>query len=89
MVDVVVTLPIRSGEEAQLFGSYLNGFMESRSFEAERMAEFSDAPYLMMRSDPGLEQEVKILTFQERSVASDFSKGWAKTRAERRTLRRA
>ena len=89
MGDVVLKLPIRLGEEAQLFGAYLNRFMESRSFEAERMAEFSDAPYLMMRSDPGVEQDLKVLIFQERSVASAFSNGWAKTRNERRTLRRA
>ena len=82
MADVVVTLPVRIGEEAQLFGRYLNGFMESRSFEAESMASFSDAPYLMMRSDPGEVEEIKVLTFQERSVASDFSSGWANARTQ-------
>jgi hypothetical protein len=84
MADVVVKLPIREGEEAQLFGSYLNTFMESRSFEAERMAEFSDAPYLMMRSDPGFDADVKVLIFQERAVASDFSTGWNQMRSQQR-----
>jgi len=89
MADVVLKLPIREGEEAQLFGSYLNRFMESRSSEAERMAPFSDAPYLMIRSDPGLTEDMKVLIFQERSAASAFSSGWAKARNERRMLRSA
>ena len=80
MTDVVVTLPVRVGEESQLFGAYFNRFTESRSFEAERMSQFSDAPYLMMHSDPGDGEEIKVLIFQERSAASDFSSGWAKAR---------
>ncbi len=88
MADVVLKLPIREGEEAQLFGSYLNRSVESRSFEAERMAEFSDAPYLMVRSDPGFGEDVKVLIFQERRVASDFSSGWNLMRT-RPALRRA
>ena len=78
MTDVVLTLPVKAGEEALLFGRFLNRFMESRSFEAEQMAADSDAPYMMMRSDPLDGQELKVLTFQEKSVASAFSSGWAK-----------
>ncbi len=78
MTDVVVTLPIKVGEEAALFGRFLNRFMESRSGDAERMAAFSNAPYMMVRSDPLDGQELKVLTFQEISVASAFSTGWAK-----------
>ena len=78
MSDVVLTLPIKQGEEALLFGRFLNGFMESRSSEAEKMAAFSDAPYMMVRSDPLDGEELKVLTFQEKSVASAFSRGWAK-----------
>ncbi len=89
MADVVLTVPVQLGEEAQLFGSFLNGFMESRYRDAERMAPFSDAPYLMMRSDPADGHEVKVLTFQEHSVASDFSSGWAEVRTNKAVLRRA
>ena len=78
MTDIVVTLPVKIGEEALMFGRFLNRFMESRSDEAERMASFSDAPYMMVRSDPLDGQELKVLTFQEKSVASAFSTGWAK-----------
>ncbi len=78
MTDVVVTLPVKVGEEALLFGRFLNRFMESRSDEAEQMAPFSDAPYMMVRSDPLDGEELKVLTFQETSVASAFSSGWAK-----------
>jgi hypothetical protein len=76
MTDVVLTLPVKAGEEALLFGRFLNRFMESRSFEAEQMAAESDAPYMMVRSDPLDGQELKVLTFQEKSVASAFSAGW-------------
>ena len=80
MTDVVLTLPVKVGEEALLFGRFLNRFMESRSCEAEQMAADSDAPYMMVRSDPLDGQELKVLTFQETSVASAFSTGWAKLR---------
>ena len=73
MGDVVIKLPVRAGEEAELFGAYLDRFMESRSDEAERLAPDSDAPYLMVHSDPLAEVEVKVLTFQVRSVAQEFS----------------
>ena len=78
MTDVVVTLPVKTGEESIMFGRFLNRFMESRSSEAERMAADSDAPYMMVRSDPLDGQELKVLTFQEKSVASAFSAGWAR-----------
>ena len=80
MSDVVLTLPVQAGEEALLFGRFLNRFMETRSSEAELMAASSDAPYMMVRSDPLEGQELKVLTFQETSVASAFSTGWAKLR---------
>lgn len=78
MTDVVLTLPVKVGEEALLFGRFLNRFMESRSDEAEQMAPFSDAPYMMVRSDPMVGEDLKVLTFQETSVASAFSSGWSK-----------
>lgn len=80
MTDVVVQLPVACGEEAQLFGVYLNRFMEQRSCDAERMAATADAPYLMVRSDPAPDAELKVLIFQERAAAREFSSGWAKAR---------
>jgi hypothetical protein len=86
MVDVVVTLPIQIGEESTLFGRYLNTFMESRTFEADELALTCDAPFIMVRSDPGDGQEIKVLTFQHTDMASDFSTGWAQTRRRRMGL---
>lgn len=77
MVDVVVRLNVEAGEEAQLFGVYLNRFMESHSFEADR---FADAPYLMIHTDPLGEVEVKVLTFQQRTAAQAFTAGWTQAR---------
>jgi hypothetical protein len=79
MTDVVVELPVTVGEESH-FGAYLNQFMEQRTVEAERMAETADAPYLMVRSDPAVDPELKLVIFQERRAARDFSSGWAKAR---------
>ncbi|MDB5459840.1 MAG: hypothetical protein JWO72_1581 [Caulobacteraceae bacterium] len=80
MADVVVKLPVREGEEAQLFGVVLNSFIESRSSDAELWAATSDAPYLMVRSDPQPDVEMKTLIFQEDGAARDFSHQWAKAR---------
>jgi hypothetical protein len=85
--EVVVEFPVRPGEEAQLFGAYLTQFMESQSSEAEQSAAESDAPFLMIRSDPLQDVEVKVLTFQERSAAQAFCSGWALVKTRRRAGR--
>lgn len=81
MGDVVLQLPVETNEDL-LFGAYVNRFMESRSNDVERFAASSDAPYLMIRSDPAVGDEVKILIFQEHGAASAFSNGWAVARAQ-------
>jgi hypothetical protein len=80
MGDVVVRLPVRGSEEAQLFGDYLSEFLESTGPEAELWAANSDAPYLMIHSDPLAEVEMKVITFQERRAAQAFSLGWDQAR---------
>lgn len=77
MNDVVIELPVRLGAEAAAFAAYLAAFMHSRSSEAERCAASSDAPYLIMRSDPLHDSELKVLIFQHSSIAQAFSRGWA------------
>ena len=80
MGDVVLQLPVGTSEDL-LFGAYVNRFMESRSIDVERYAAVSDAPYLMIRQDPAVGDDVRILIFQEHQAASAFSSGWAKARA--------
>jgi hypothetical protein len=77
MSDVIVKLPLRNGEEARLFGDYLSRFLQSRDQEAELWAANSDAPYVMIHSDPLTDVEMKVITFQERRAAAAFSAGWA------------
>jgi len=77
--DVVIQFPVQLGEEAQLFGAYLAEFMESLIKEVDRWAD-GDAPFLMVRSDPLQDVEVKVLTFQHSSAAQAFSSGWAEAR---------
>lgn len=80
MTDVVIKFPVKDGEEAELFGDYLNRFIQASSSMAEQQAANSEAPYLMLRSDPMPDLEMKVLTFQETSAAAAFSVGWAKAR---------
>ena len=81
MTDVVVEFPVQAGEEARLFGAYLSNFMQLCSGDADRWADQGDAPYLMVRSDPLQGLEVKVLTFQLRSAAQAFTRGWAEAKA--------
>ena len=89
MSVVVVEFPVRPGEEAQLFVAYLSQFMQSCSGEAEQCADESDAPFLMIRSDPLQDVDVKVLTFQQRSAAKAFCSGWAQAKTRRRPRRLA
>ncbi|HTK35192.1 MAG TPA: hypothetical protein VL358_07910 [Caulobacteraceae bacterium] len=81
MADVVLQLPVAVDED-QLFGAYVSQFMETRAGDVERYAAFCDAPYLMIHSDPAVGDQVRILTFQERDAASEFSTGWALVRGD-------
>jgi hypothetical protein len=82
MSEVVIKLPVRTGRETQLFGAYLDRFMADCSAEAERLAPFSDAPYLMVHSHPLAGHELKVLTFQHHAAARAFSNGWERTRSD-------
>jgi hypothetical protein len=65
MGDVVLKLPVHEGEEANLFGAFLSRFIESLGAEARAQAANADAPYLMVRSDPQPDVEMKVLIFQQ------------------------
>lgn len=80
MSDVVVKLPLRNLEEAQLFGLYLSRFLQSCDRDAELWAANSDAPYVMVHSDPLADIEMKVVTFQERQAAAAFYQGWSEAR---------
>ncbi len=77
MGDVIVKLPVHQGEEAELFGSFLSSFMQRCSPRADLCAADSDAPYLMIRSDPQPGVDLKVLIFQEARAAREFARGWA------------
>jgi hypothetical protein len=80
MTDVVIKLPIKSDQEANLFSTYLNRFMQGRSAVADDLPEAVDAPYLIVHSDPNQDRELKVLTFQNLGAARAFSTGWARAR---------
>lgn len=76
MGDVVLKLPVREGAEAVAFGAYLNRFMAACAAKATDWGRDSDAPYLMVHSDPRADIDHKMLTFQENSAAEAFRSGW-------------
>lgn len=80
MADVVLKLPVREGEEALAFGAFLGRFIARYENSALDRAADNDAPYLMMHSDPRAGIDLKVLTFQENSVAQAFRSGWAAAR---------
>jgi hypothetical protein len=80
MTDVVIKLPIKSDREADLFSNYLNDFMQGRSAVADDLPEAIDAPYLIVHSDPDLDRELKVLTFQNLGAARAFSTGWVRAK---------
>jgi hypothetical protein len=80
MPDVVIRLPIESHREANLFSTYLDRFMHGRSNEADELAETIDAPYLIVHSDPRLDRDLKVVTFQTLGAARAFSSGWARAK---------
>jgi hypothetical protein len=80
MTDVVIKLPIKTDQEANLFSTYLNRFMQGRSAVADDLPEAIDAPYLIVHSDPSLDRELKVLTFQNLGAARAFSTGWERAR---------
>jgi len=82
MGDVVVRLPISGNDEALLFGNVLATFIERCGPRAELWAAESDAPYLMVRSDPQPDVEIKVLIFQEQRAAQDFAQRWSKARSD-------
>jgi hypothetical protein len=82
MGDVVVRLPINAGEEALLFGNFLAAFIERCGPRAEWWADNGDAPYVMVRSDPQPDVEIKVLIFQEQRAAQDFARRWSKARSD-------
>ena len=82
MSDVIVRFPVHPGREAQLFGTYLSQFMARLARTSELWDGDSDAPCVMVRSDPLAEFELKELTFQQDSDARDFSSGWAQARLD-------
>jgi len=80
MTDIVIKLPINSDQEANLFSTYLNRFMQGRSAVADDLPEAVDAPYLIVHSDPSPDRELKVLTFQNLGAARAFSTGWARAK---------
>ena len=84
MTDFVLRLPIRDADENRAFGGYLAHFLESRAGEVDRLAAQMDAPYVMVRDEPTLDADLRIVVFQLRRAAQAFAEGWERLCAEAR-----
>ena len=80
MTDIVLTVPVCDGEEDRLFGRFLDRFIEAASaaLAAGDGDAGSDAPLLMVRSDPLPGGAIKQVIFQEPGTADAFSRGWSR-----------
>lgn len=81
MSDTVVRVPIRGPADEAAFGSYLARFLDALAEEAVRLAEALDAPFLMVRSEPQLDGDLRVLTFQQPGAARAFATGWRRLQA--------
>jgi hypothetical protein len=78
MTDIVLTVPVADGEEDRLFGRFLDRFIEmaATGLMGDAPDDASDAPLLMVRSDPRPGGAVKQVIFQEPAAADAISRGW-------------
>ena len=80
MTDIVVRLELRDAEEEAAFGAYFTRFVEGVAEDMARLADRLDAPFLMVRSEPQRDAELRVVTFQEPSSARAFTAGWFRAR---------
>jgi hypothetical protein len=77
MTDIVMEIPVALGEEASLFTTYFQQFVDQAFISAVTGGE---ATLLMLRSDPRADHELKVVTFQEPAAAQAFTLGWTRIR---------
>ena len=77
MPDKRVRDQVRAGRWQRLHRGVYATFTGKLDREAELWAANSDAPYVIIHSDPLTDVEMKVITFQERRAAAAFSRGWA------------
>ncbi len=77
MKDVLVVVPVRSGEEDALFGETVNRFVEQNDSDA------GDAPFMMVKSEYRGGELFKTVIFEDPAPANQFQSLW---RRERRKL---
>ncbi len=90
MSDVVIELPVRTGEESQLSGPIYPSSWSASPTSPSSGAD-GDAPYLMVCSNPLRDVEVKVLTFQQHSpprISLPAGPGQEPARGEREGLSR-
>lgn len=83
MTDIVVRCELKDDAEQAAFGAYLSRFIESLAEEMARIADRLEAPFLMVRSEPQVQGDLRVITFQEPGAARDFAAGWRRVRPPR------
>jgi len=72
--DVLVVVPVRNGEEDELFGETVNQFVEQNQDNAE------DAPFMMVKSEYRSGELFKTVIFEDSRPASQFQSLWRRQR---------
>ena len=83
MTDIVVRCELKDEAESEAFGAYLSRFVEAAASEIAAIADRLEAPFLMVRSEPQVHGDLRVVTFQEADTARDFTAGWRRARPPR------
>jgi hypothetical protein len=85
--DVVLKMSLRTLEEADAFSGFLTRFLGACGEAVDHLAAPSEAPFVMVTTEPGPETDLRTVTFQEPDLAAAFARGWDCARGEARSLR--
>lgn len=85
--DVVLKMTLRTLEEGEAFAGFLTRFLDGCGEAMDRLTAPTEAPFMMVTSEPAGDSDLRTVTFQEPALAAAFSKGWDHVSGGCRALR--
>jgi hypothetical protein len=74
--EVVLRMTLRTLEEAEVFSRVLTRFLETCVTAVDRLVSPTEAPFVMVTSEPIGALDVRTLTFVEPAMAQAFASAW-------------
>ncbi|CAN5392713.1 hypothetical protein BH09PSE2_BH09PSE2_14780 [soil metagenome] len=78
--DIVLKLTLRTLEEAEAFSAFLTRFLDGWVQAVDRLTAPAEPPFLMVTSEPAVEADIRIVTFDQPALAAAFASGWDRVR---------